>query len=45
VLVQQHAKKQRERVAAQQLVGVRVLGDAEGRHTQMVPHGGPAAIT
>ena len=37
VLVQQHPDHEGQRVAAQQLVGGVVLGDAEGRHTQMVP--------
>jgi hypothetical protein len=32
VLVQQHPDHERERVAAEQFVGGRVLGDAEGRH-------------
>ena len=39
MLVEQHADEQRERVAAQQFVGGVVLGDAEGRHTHMVPQG------
>jgi hypothetical protein len=33
VLVQQ----QGQRVAAQQLVGGGIMGDTEGRHTEMVP--------
>jgi hypothetical protein len=37
VLVEQHPEEQRERVAAEQLVGGVVLGDAECRHTEMVP--------
>jgi len=36
VLVQQHAQEQRERVPAEELVGRVVLGDAKGRHTEMV---------
>jgi hypothetical protein len=36
VLVEQHADQQGQRVAAEQLVGGVVLGDAEGRH---VPDG------
>ena len=38
LLVEQHAQEQGERVAAEQLVGGGVLGDAEGRHTEMVPY-------
>ena len=37
VLGQQHPDQQRQRVAAEQLVGGSVLGDAEGRPTEMVP--------
>ena len=37
LLVEQHPDQQRERVAAQQFVSGGVLGDAEGRHTEMVP--------
>jgi hypothetical protein len=37
VLVQQHPDQQGERVPAEQLVGSVVLGDAERRHTEMVP--------
>jgi hypothetical protein len=32
VLVEKHANKQGQRVAAEQLVGRRVLGQLEGRH-------------
>src|SRR4051794_6981636 len=42
VLVHHHPKKQRERVTAEQLIGVVVLGDAEARHTHMVPQAIPA---
>jgi hypothetical protein len=45
VLVEQHPEEQRERDAAQELVGGVVLGDAEGRHTEMVPYGAPGAGT
>ena len=41
VPVQQHADKQRERVAAEQLVGGVVLGDAESRHLGSLPHAVP----
>jgi hypothetical protein len=34
VLVQEHAKNERERVSAEQLVGGGVLGDAELRHAR-----------
>jgi hypothetical protein len=37
VLVEHHADQQRERIATEQLVGGVVLGDAERRHTKMVP--------
>jgi len=40
VLVQQHAKNQRERISAQQLVGSPVLSNAESGHP-----GDPAAWT
>ena len=38
VLVEQHPKKERERVATEQLIGGKVLGDAELRHPGSVPH-------
>jgi hypothetical protein len=42
VLVEQHPKNERERVAAEQLVGGVVLGDAELGHPGSVPHRGSA---
>ena len=39
MLVQQYAQNQRERVPAQQLVRGVVLGDPEGRHGVILPHG------
>jgi hypothetical protein len=45
VLDEHHPDQQGERVAAERLVGPRVLGDAEGRHTRILPHGrAPPAI-
>jgi hypothetical protein len=44
VLVQQHPDQQRERVASEQLVGVVVPGDAEGRHMEMVGPHPPIAV-
>jgi len=45
VLVEQHPEEQRERVAAQQLVGGGVLGEGQRRHTERVPHVDDGAIT
>jgi hypothetical protein len=44
VLVQQHPDQQGERVAAEQLVGGGVLGDAKQRHLGSVPARAPVAI-
>jgi hypothetical protein len=38
VLVQQHPDQEGERVATEQLIGGKVLGDAELRHPGSVPH-------
>jgi len=39
LLVEQHAEQQRQRIAAQQRVGVGVLGQVEGCHRPIVPQG------